>query len=167
MKQNLRFVMFAAALLLTAIFSSSAHAQDKTITGKVTSSADGNAIPGVSVTLKGSTTGTVTDTEGKYSITVKAESITLVFSSIGFIKQEIIVPNSQSVVDLVLVDDVKALSEVVVTGYASQRKQDITGAVTVISPKELTAVPAASVKEDPKVLQANATKLIAALKALG
>ncbi|SEJ21229.1 TonB-linked outer membrane protein, SusC/RagA family [Dyadobacter koreensis] len=147
MKQNLRFVMFAAALLLTAIFCGTAKAQDKTITGGVTSSADGNAIPGVSVTLKGSTTGTVTDSDGKYSINVKAENVTLVFSSIGFIKQEIIVPNAQSVVNLVLVDDVKALTEVVVTGYASQRKQDITGAVTVISPKELTAVPAASVTQ--------------------
>lgn len=139
--------MFAAALLLTAIFCGTAKAQDKTITGGVTSSADGNAIPGVSVTLKGSTTGTVTDSDGKYSINVKAENVTLVFSSIGFIKQEIIVPNAQSVVNLVLVDDVKALTEVVVTGYASQRKQDITGAVTVISPKELTAVPAASVTQ--------------------
>ncbi|MCF2446359.1 TonB-dependent receptor [Dyadobacter sp. CY345] len=147
MTQNLRFVMFAAALLLTAIFCGTANAQDKTITGGVTSSADGNAIPGVSVTLKGSTTGTVTDSDGKYSINVKAESVTLVFSSIGFIKQEIIVPNAQSVVNLLLVDDVKALTEVVVTGYASQRKQDITGAVTVISPKELTALPAASVTQ--------------------
>ncbi len=139
--------MFAAALLLTAIFCGTAKAQDKTITGGVTSSADGNAIPGVSVTLKGSTTGTVTDSDGKYSINVKAESVTLVFSSIGFIKQEIVVPGAQSVVNLVLVDDVKALTEVVVTGYASQRKQDITGAVTVISPKELTALPAASVTQ--------------------
>lgn len=139
--------MFAAALLLTAIFCGTAKAQDKTITGGVTSSADGNPIPGVSVTLKGSTTGTVTDSDGKYSINVKAESVTLVFSSIGFIKQEIIVSNAQSVVNLVLVDDVKALTEVVVTGYASQRKQDITGAVTVISPKELTALPAASVTQ--------------------
>ncbi|MDQ6480371.1 TonB-dependent receptor [Dyadobacter sp. LHD-138] len=147
MKQNLRFVMFAAALLLTAIFCGTANAQEKTITGGVTSSADGNAIPGVSVTLKGSTTGTVTDSDGKFSINVKAESVTLVFSSIGFIKQEIVVPNAQSVVNLVLVDDVKALTEVVVTGYASQRKQDITGAVTVISPKELTALPAASVTQ--------------------
>jgi TonB-linked SusC/RagA family outer membrane protein len=147
MRQNLRFVMFAAALLLMAMLSSTAYAQDKTITGSVTSSADGNAIPGVSVTLKGSTTGTVTDTDGKYSITVKPENVTLVFSSIGFIKQEIVVPSAQSVLNLVLVDDIKALSEVVVTGYASQRKQDITGAVTVISPKELTAVPAASVTQ--------------------
>jgi hypothetical protein len=86
------------------------------------------------VQLRGTNTGTVTDADGRYSIEAKGADAALVFSSIGYIKQEVVI-GAKSVIDITLADDVKSLTEVVVTGYASQRKQDITGAVTVISPK--------------------------------
>jgi TonB-linked SusC/RagA family outer membrane protein len=122
------------------------YAQDHQVKGKVSSSADGSGLPGVNVQLKGTATGTVTDADGIYAIDVKGADAVLVFSSIGLIKKEVTVGN-QTTINVSLEDDIKNLSEVVVTGYAAQRKKDITGAVTVISPKELTAVPTASVTQ--------------------
>ncbi|MCE6992820.1 TonB-dependent receptor [Dyadobacter sp. CY323] len=147
MKQNLRVLLTSVTLFLCALLSVSVtYAQDRQVTGKVSSTADGAGIPGVNVQLRGTNTGTVTDAEGRYSIEAKGADAALVFSSIGYIKQEVVV-GAKSVIDISLSDDIKSLTEVVVTGYASQRKQDITGAVSVISPKELTAVPAASVTQ--------------------
>ncbi|WP_031529789.1 SusC/RagA family TonB-linked outer membrane protein [Dyadobacter crusticola] len=147
MKQNLRVALTSVTLLLWALLSSgTSYGQDRQVTGKVTSTVDGAGIPGVNVQVQGTNTGTVTDAEGRYAIDAKSPNSILVFSSIGYIKQEITV-GSKTVIDVKLADDVKSLTEVVVTGYASQRKQDITGAVTVINPKELTAVPSASVTQ--------------------
>ena len=142
MKQNLRVLFFSAIPLLLAILcSSAAYAQEKQVTGKVTSSTDNMGLPGVNVTIKGTTTGTVTDTDGKYAIDVKTASATLVFSSIGFGKQEVLV-GAKSIVDVALVDDVKSLSEVIVTGYGSQSKKEITGAVATLDAKQLLTTPA-------------------------
>ncbi|TLU98283.1 SusC/RagA family TonB-linked outer membrane protein [Dyadobacter luticola] len=147
MKQNLRVFLTSVTVLVWAVLSSATtYAQDKQVTGKVISSVDGAGIPGVNVQVKGTNTGTVTDAEGRYSIEAKGADAALVFSSIGYMKQEVVI-GAKSVIDITLSDDVKSLTEVVVTGYASQRKQDITGAVTVISPKELTSVPSASVTQ--------------------
>ncbi|MHA4737871.1 SusC/RagA family TonB-linked outer membrane protein [Dyadobacter sp. MSC1_007] len=132
--------------MLLAIMAQISYAQDHQVKGKVSSSADGSGLPGVNVQLKGTATGTVTDADGIYAIDVKGADAVLVFSSIGLIKKEITVGN-QTTINVSLEDDIKNLSEVVVTGYAAQRKKDITGAVTVISPKELTAVPTASVTQ--------------------
>ncbi|MBE9465245.1 SusC/RagA family TonB-linked outer membrane protein [Dyadobacter subterraneus] len=141
MKQNLRFLFLAVTLLLLAIFSSSiAQAQDKRVTGKVVSSTDNIGLPGVNVTVKGTTTGTVTDADGKYAIDLKGTGATLVYSSIGFGKQEIVV-GTKSVIDVSLVDDIKNLSEVVVTGYGSQSKKEITGAVATLDAKQLLSTP--------------------------
>ena len=142
MKQNLRVLFFSAIpLLLAIICSSAAYAQEKQVTGKVTSSTDNMGLPGVNVTIKGTTTGTVTDTDGKYALDVKTASATLVFSSIGFGKQEVLV-GAKSIVDVALVDDVKSLSEVIVTGYGSQSKKEITGAVATLDAKQLLTTPA-------------------------
>jgi TonB-linked SusC/RagA family outer membrane protein len=146
MQKNLRVLVWFIIVLMATLPGSDVFAQDKKVTGKVSSAVDGAGLPGINVQLKGTNTGTVTDADGTYSIQAGSASAVLVYSSIGFIKQEITVGN-RSVIDVTLADDVKSLTEVVVTGYATQRKQDITGAVTVISPKELTAVPAASVTQ--------------------
>lgn len=108
--------------------------QAKTITGKVTSSEDNSALPGVSVIIKGTATGTVTDTEGNYAIEVPNGS-TLVFSYVGFTAQEREVGNS-TLIDIVLVTDLTQLSEVVVVGYGTQEKKDITGAVSSVKSKD-------------------------------
>lgn len=99
---------------------------DVTVTGVVSNSA-GEPMPGVTVLMAGSTTGTVTDLDGKYSLTV-AEGATLVFSFIGYDAQSIAV-GDRSVIDVTLTEGVSALEEVVVVGYGIQRKANLTGAV--------------------------------------
>ncbi len=119
-------------LLLFIAFSSLnyAFAQRTTVSGTITSEEDGSPIPGVNVVVKSSATGTVTDIAGNYSISVP-EDATLVFSAIGFVTRETVV-GGQSVIDLTLSTDIKSLSEVVVVGYGSQRRADITSAVSVV-----------------------------------
>ncbi|MDO9579220.1 MAG: SusC/RagA family TonB-linked outer membrane protein, partial [Bacteroidales bacterium] len=100
--------------------------------------------PGVNVTIQGTVIGAITGLDGGYSLNVPGTGAVLVFSSIGYVTQQISV-GTQSVVDVVLVSDVTALSEVVVTGYSSQRRRDLTGSVGVVEPAKLTAVPTGNV----------------------
>lgn len=132
---------FWLALLLMLTFTA-AFAQ-KRVTGKVTDGENGGELPGVAVQVKGATRGTITDAEGKYAIEV-AEGSVLVFSSVGFTTQEVAV-GSSSVIDVKMAPDVQTLSEIVVTGYGSQAKRDVTGAVATVDTKQLLAVPAANV----------------------
>ena len=136
-------VVFLLALMLT--MSMVAFGQDRKVSGTV-SDAKGGGIPGVSVVIKGTTTGTTTDVNGAFSINVKSGNAELVITSVGYVSQSIAVGNRSSIA-VSLNEDVSQLSEVVVTGYTSQRKKDITGAVAVVSAKELTALPAASVTQ--------------------
>ncbi|MCK5281725.1 MAG: carboxypeptidase-like regulatory domain-containing protein, partial [Cyclobacteriaceae bacterium] len=105
--------------------------QGRIITGKVTSDDDPEGLPGVNVLLKGSSTGSVTDIEGNFTLEVPDENAVLVFSSVGFLQQEVIVGN-QSVINLILAVDVTTLGEIVVIGYGTQQKKDITGAVASV-----------------------------------
>ena len=101
--------------------------EEKTITGKVTDEL-GNELPGVNVLLKGTNVGTVTDVSGKYSINVPDDVTTLVFSYIGFLTQEVEV-GDRSIVDVRMALDSEMLNEVVVVGYGTQKKVNLTGAV--------------------------------------
>jgi len=106
------------------------NAQDRTIVGKVTASEDGNGLPGVTVAAKGNTTiGTVTDGEGKYSLSVPANVTTLSFSYIGMLTQEVAI-DSRSTIDVSLVADTKQLTEVVVTAVGVERSQKALGFAT-------------------------------------
>ncbi|MBC7922815.1 MAG: TonB-dependent receptor [Ferruginibacter sp.] len=109
------------------------------VSGRVTAEA-GEIFPGVSVSVKGTTTGTVTDVEGRYALSLPDASSTLVFSFVGFVTQEVPAAN-RSVIDVVLIADVKALSELVVTGYQTQNKADLTGSVAVINMTETKNIP--------------------------
>ena len=122
-----------------------AFGQDRKVTGSI-QDAKGGGIPGVSVAIKGTTTGTTTDGNGAFSINVKSGNAELVISSVGYVTKTVAVGNRSSI-SVSLDEDVSQLSEVVVTGYSSQRKKDITGAVTVVGAKELNAVPSASVTQ--------------------
>ncbi len=104
-----------------------------TVTGRVTSVED-EGIPGVNIIVKGLYQGTVTDIQGNYSLDVPDENSILVFSFVGYLSQEVLVGN-QTIIDLVLAADVTSLEEIVVTGYGTQEKKEITSSV-------------ASVKED-------------------
>lgn len=116
-----------------------------TVSGKVTSE-KGEAIPGVSVLEKGTSNGTVTDTDGKYTFSVTDENATLVFSFIGYSNQEISL-NGRATIDVTMVEDIVSLGEVVVVGYGSQKKTDLTGAVTSIKVSDIAQFPTARVDQ--------------------
>jgi TonB-linked SusC/RagA family outer membrane protein len=110
--------------------------QDRTITGKVISSEDSEGLPGVNVILQGTSTGTVTDVNGMYSLSIPDQNAILVFSSVGYMQQEISVEN-QSVIDIAMTQDITALDEIVVVGYGTQKKKDVTGSISSVSGKDI------------------------------
>jgi TonB-linked SusC/RagA family outer membrane protein len=134
---KLRNLLKTGCFLLMCFFVLPAMAQNKSITGKVTDSKDGSAMPGVSVSVKGTTAGVTTGANGSFSLSVPPSATTLVFSFIGYDKQEVDI-TGKSTVNVSLVANSTALSEVVVVGvgYGSQRKKDVTGAVESISSKD-------------------------------
>ena len=113
------------------------------VSGTVTSSI-GETIPGVNILVKGTTTGTVTDIDGRYTLGVPNDDDVLVFSSIGYLSQEVPV-NGRSVIDITLKEDVQGLDEVVVVGYGTQKKVNVIGSVTTIGTEELTAAPVSTI----------------------
>ena len=131
-------------VLFFLICSATAFSQKK-VSGKVTDGENNSSVPGATVQVKGTNKGVTTNAEGSFTIEVPNNAM-LIFSSVGYSPKEVSVGN-QSIINILLSPDAQALSEVVVTGYGSQRKKDITGAVTVVSAKELTALPAASVTQ--------------------
>lgn len=115
-------------------------AQSKTIKGKVTDASDNSALPGVTVQIKGTNTAAQTDVNGEYSLSVPGNSSVLVFSFVGMVSQEVTV-GSRSQIDVALASDQAALDEVVVIGYGTARKKDLTGAVSVVKVSELVEQP--------------------------
>jgi TonB-linked SusC/RagA family outer membrane protein len=114
-------------------------AQDRLVTGKVSSSDDASGIPGASVSIKGTSKGTTTDADGNYKISVSSSSV-LVFSSVGFNSQDVSVGNKTQV-NVTLSTDNKSLSEVVVVGYGTQKKSQMTGAISSVTSKQITEMP--------------------------
>ena len=109
----------------------------QTVTGKVISADDGAGLPGVNVIEKGTTNGTITDADGRYSIQLRNPSPSaLVFSMVGMVKEERRVTGGNKV-DVVLQADNYQLDQVVVTGYSTQRKADLTGSVSVVTVDEI------------------------------
>lgn len=119
-------------LLLAAV---TGFSQTRQISGKVTDSKDGSPVPNASVTIKGTKTGTTTDASGSYRLNVTGSSAILVISSVGFNRIELPV-GEQTQVDISLVGSAAALTEVVVVGYGTQRKKDLTGAVATVGSKD-------------------------------
>ncbi|MEM9674356.1 MAG: TonB-dependent receptor [Bacteroidota bacterium] len=120
-------------------------AQDRTITGTVTDE-ESSAIPGVNILVKGTTQGTITDIDGAFRLSVPEQAETLMFSFVGYETQEIII-GTQSTIDVQMVTDAAQLSEVVVTGYTTQDKRDLTGAVSVVEIEDVQSFPVAGVDE--------------------
>jgi TonB-linked SusC/RagA family outer membrane protein len=133
------FLLVAGMLLCFGV-----HAQVR-ITGRITSSDDRLPIPGATVKIKGTSQGTLTDVNGAFSLQASANNV-LVISFVGYSSREVTVGNQTSV-NLALVPDNNNLNEIVVTGYTSQRKKDLTGAVSVVNVAQLKAQPAASAVE--------------------
>lgn len=133
---NLKKPIQAVSLVfLFLLFSQLSFSQSKEVTGKVTSSANGTALSGVSVTPKGSSTGTTTSEDGSFRIQMPAGINILVFSYVGFVTQEMNV-SGRSSVDVVLVTADGSLNEVIVIGYGTTRKKDLTGSVTTVNAKD-------------------------------
>ncbi|MBT1704032.1 SusC/RagA family TonB-linked outer membrane protein [Chryseosolibacter indicus] len=131
---NRRILLFVLLALYLPIH---AFSQSTTVTGKVTSADDGSGLPGVTVLLKNSTTGTTTDTDGNYRISVPDLNGVLVFSFIGYASQEVSI-GSRTSIDVAMSPDVTELNEVVVVGYGTVKKTDLTGSVATIEPDQIT-----------------------------
>ena len=115
------------------------------VSGTVTDSKTGEALPGVSVAVKGTTRGVITDLDGQFSIEASTTDI-LIFSYVGYVTQEIPVGNS-TVIDIKLALDVIGLSEVVFIGYGTQKRSDLTGAIATVSEDVLRAQPVSSIDQ--------------------
>lgn len=125
--KNLKIVLFLVALLTFSM----GYAQQKTITGKVTDAGNGEPLPGVTIVVKGTTNGTITNFDGAFSLNTE-EGQTLAFSFIGYTPQEVLV-GSSNVINLELAQSMENLEEVVVIGYGQVKKQDATGSVAAVS----------------------------------
>ncbi|QCR22404.1 TonB-dependent receptor [Pontibacter sp. SGAir0037] len=152
------FTKFSCAVLLVCLTGLSVKAQlvasaegvrpplnvnpkvaDVVIQGRVTSG-KGEPLPGVTVVVKGTSTGATTGVEGTYSLRLSEASGTLVFSFIGFIAKEVPI-NGKTTINVILQEDTKTLEEVVVVGYGTQKKSDVTGAVSSVKAEEIKELP--------------------------
>jgi TonB-dependent starch-binding outer membrane protein SusC len=131
--RNFYSLFSSVFLLVLLLIATQGRAQSTKLTGKVFSGDDGTALPGVSILEKGTTNGTVTDSEGSYTINVSPTG-TLVFSFVGYTSQEVAI-QGRTAIDVTLEGDITALSEVVVVGYGQQEKKDVTGVVTAVDEK--------------------------------
>ncbi len=139
---------------LTVAVTSSPHAKNMAfqaaVSGKVTDET-GVGMPGVNVLIQGTSVGTTTDAEGTYRLSIPADQSAgvLVFSFIGYTNQTIPI-NNQSVINVVMIADVKALTEVVVVGYGTQEKRDVTAAISQINGEAITKIPTGNAMEAMK-----------------
>jgi len=121
-------------LLFIMLIQIHANAQSVNIAGNVTDET-GQALPGVNVKVKGTTIGTATDANGKYTLRLDNSRFTLIFSYLGYVTQEIPV-NGQTFIDVKMVADPKSLKEVVVIGYGTQKRENVTDAITTVKASE-------------------------------
>jgi TonB-linked SusC/RagA family outer membrane protein len=132
MIKSLRSVFFVVCLVIPSL----SFAQDKTLSGRVTSTEDGTPIPGVNVVLKGTTVGTSTDADGKYAFSIPATGGTLIFSFIGLESKEIEI-GDRTVVDVTLALDVTQLNEVVVVGYGVQERKKVSSSISSLKGEQI------------------------------
>ena len=145
MKQT---VYRSLSVLLVALgIGASGYAQERRVAGKVTSGADNAPLVGVNVAVKGTPRGTTTDASGTYALSVPSADVTLVFSAVGYVRQEQAV-GTRTTLDVTLAVEDRQLDEVVVVGYGTVKKSDLTGSLAQVKAKELNAFPV------PNVLQA-------------
>ena len=139
--RTIRIILFSLSMLFA--YATNGYAQNM-VRGVVTD-VTGDPLPGVSVVVKGTTTGTTTDIDGRYSINA-SNTATLEFSYIGMNKQEIKV-NGRSTINIILKEDVANLDEVVVVGYGTQKKAHLTGSVATVSQKDMLKTTASNMSQ--------------------
>lgn len=133
-------------MLVFVLFAQAAFAQERSVSGTVTSQEDGEPMPGVNVVLKGTTVGTVTGVDGGYRLSVPAGGQTLVFSFIGYETQEVAI-GARAVIDVTLTTDVSQLQEVVVVGYGQQSRALTTQSISDVSSERFQNMPVLSAQE--------------------
>ena len=139
---------FFPILAATVLCVSAAQAQTRTITGNVVSADKAEALPGVTVVVKGTTNGISTDPDGGFTLQVPdKQDITLVISYLSYKAQELVVKPDQTRLEVKLAPEAAALDDVVVIGYGTVRKRDLTGAVTSVKGEEVTKLPTTTVVE--------------------
>lgn len=148
-----KFYTYCTVVMLWVLSLGMARAQNSQVSGTINDET-GSPMPGVTVVLKGTTSGTTTDLDGKYSLSVPTDGV-LVFSFIGYLTVEETVGN-RSTIDLSLSPDMADLEEVVVIGYGTAKKRDITGAVSSVNPTKLENENPNSVQD---ILRGNAAGL--------
>lgn len=133
-------ILYVTLLSLSSLL---ALGQERQITGRVTSAEDQQPVPGANVILRGTGLGTVTDVEGKFSLAVSSSSIEIVISFIGYVTQTVSIKD-KSVVDVSLQTDTQTLEELVVIGYGTVKKSDLTGSVGSVKSEDLVKVVASN-----------------------
>ncbi|MBW6492859.1 MAG: carboxypeptidase-like regulatory domain-containing protein, partial [Lentimicrobium sp.] len=126
--------IFLVFTVILGMMVNSLYAQEMRVTGTVTDT-EGMSLPGVTVVVKGTTQGTVTDSNGRYSIEVQ-QGATLVFSFIGMVTEERIV-GEQAVIDVVMRMDVATLDEIVVVGYGTRLRSELTGSISSVRAEDI------------------------------
>ncbi|KKK77136.1 hypothetical protein LCGC14_2856640, partial [marine sediment metagenome] len=121
MKQKLKFLKSTLLFCFLILFVSMSYAQDRSVTGTVIDDA-GDGIPGVSIIVQGTTTGAITDLDGKYTLNVPAEATTLLYSYVGMTTQQVEI-GDQTVIDVTMAIDAIGLEEVIVIGYGTAKKK--------------------------------------------
>lgn len=117
------------------VISLQSYAQERVIQGKVSDSEDGSGLPGVNILLEGTSNGTITDIDGNYKLTISDEAASLVFTYVGY-KKQIVPINGRSAIDISMALDSEILGEVVVIGYGSVEKKDVTGVIATVEEKQ-------------------------------
>lgn len=142
MRKNLQLIScFCVAIL----FSLESFAQNRTVSGTVVE-ANGTGLPGVNVIVKGTNKGTTTDIDGKYSVTVSSDNDVLIFSFVGMLNEEVTV-GARSTLDITMEEDSEVLDEVVVVGYGTMERSNVTGAISTVNVDEIQKVPVPNVVE--------------------
>ncbi len=142
---NRSILKFLGLIIVLLSSTLTVLAQAQTVKGVVTG-ANGDLLPGVTVIIKGTSIGTITDLNGTYSINVEKTDMALEFSFLGYEKQAIVVGN-QSIIDVILLEDSREISELIVVGYGTQKKSDITGTVASLPDERLEMVPNVDVSQ--------------------
>lgn len=124
-------------LLMALLLECHAMAQDVIVKGTVTDASDGSPLIGVNVLIKGTSLGTITDINGDFSLKVSQDKRILVFTSIGYSDQEVTLKKGQTVITIQMKEDTELLDEVVVVGYGTMKKSDLTGSVASIKSEDL------------------------------
>lgn len=132
-------------MFVLAFFGTSMAYAQTSVTGNITDE-NGTGMPGVNIIVKGTTNGTTSDSDGRYTLSVQQTDAVLVFSFIGYETQEIPL-NGRSAVDLSMTPSIESLSEVVVVGYGVQRKSDVTGSLVSVNSEALREVPVANLQQ--------------------